>query len=54
MKYKIGDVFTFTNGEKGKVVKTGENIAGEEEYDINVNGKIRSIIIDENGQVNYD
>ncbi len=54
MRYKIGDIFTFANGTEGKIVEARENIAGGEEYDININGKIRNVIFNEDGTIDYN
>lgn len=52
MRYKIGDIFTFADNTKGTVIEAKQNIIGGEEYEINVNGETKYIIIDENGRIN--
>lgn len=51
MEYKVGDVFIFPNGVKGIVAKAAKNILGCHELDIDVNGEIKSVCIDTNGNV---
>lgn len=51
MEYKVGDVFIFPNGVKGIVANVSNNIIGGQELDVDVNGEIRFVYIDMNGNV---
>ncbi len=55
MKYNIGDIFTFPNGETGEIINISEepNIAGRIEYEVEVNGEIRIFCINEDGKIEY-
>lgn len=51
MEYKVGDVFIFPDGVKGIVTNASKNILECQELDIDVNGEIKSVYIDINGNV---
>lgn len=51
MEYKEGNIFTFPDGRKGVVAKASNNIIGGQELDIDVNGTIKYVYIDTNGNV---
>lgn len=51
MKYEVGNIFVFPDGTKGIVANVLNNIIGGQELDVDVNGEIRFVYIDENGNI---
>ncbi len=51
MNYEVGNIFVFPDGTKGIVANVLNNIIGGQELDIDVNGEIKSVYIDINGNV---
>lgn len=52
MKYEVGNSFIFPDGTKGTVVNVANNIIGGQELDVEVNGEIKFVYIDQNGKSN--